>query len=238
MYRDVKITRRPNATDIDPYTATVSPRAPKKGDDPNYRAYGGNLDRYLQLYDAMVTQLDANVGRLLAALDRLGLADRTAVIFTSDHGDMQGSHGLKNKGVAWEESVRIPCVVRVPGGAKGAVCDAPVSSVDYLPTCLDLAGAAALATAAGVSFAPLARGRTQDGARPVFAEMPGWCLIRRGDLKLVASRKQGLQATHLFNLKDDPYEMKNLVDDPAHAAAKQELLAALTEWNGRVTARG
>jgi arylsulfatase A-like enzyme len=237
MYRDAKIARRPNARDIDPYTATASPKSPKKEDDANYRAYGGNLDRYLQLYYAMVTQLDANVSRVLAALDRLGIADRTAVIFTSDHGDMQGSHGLKNKSLPWEESVRIPCVVRVPGGAKGAVLDVPVSSVDYLPTCLDLAGAPPLATAAGVSFAPLARGQAGDVARPVFAEMKGWCLIRRGDLKLVASRP-ALKPTHIFNLKDDPYEMKNLVDDPAHEAVKQELLIALTEWNRRVSARG
>ena len=238
MYRDVKIARRPNARDIDPYTATVSPRSPKKEDDANWRAYGANLDRYLQLYYAMVTQLDANVGRMLAALDRLGLAGRTAVMFTSDHGDLQGSHGLKNKSLPWEESVRIPCVVRVPGGAKGVVSDMPVSSVDYLPTCLDLAGAPPLATAAGVSFAPAARGEKQAAARPIFAEMKGWCLIRRGDLKLVVSRGQALQATHLFNLKDDPYEMKNLVDDPARAGVKQELFAALAEWNRRVTARG
>lgn len=238
MYAGVKIARRPNCREIDPHIPTASPPSPRqnKDADPNFRKYGNNLDKYLQLYYAMITQLDAGVGRLLAALDEMGLAGRTAVLFTSDHGDMQGSHGLKNKSVPWEESTRIPCVVRVPGGAKGAATDALVSSVDFLPTCLDLVGAPPLAGAAGVSFAPACRGQPADLARPIFSELGGWCMIRRGDLKLVAARP-AMKPTHLFNLKDDPYEMTDLVNDPACAAAKAKLLAALTEWNGRVKGR-
>ena len=119
MYEGIAVERRPNAVEIDPYTPTFSPPSPRPPElDPVYRKYGGDLDAYLRQYYAMITQLDANVGRLLAALDRLGLTENTAVIFTSDHGDMQGSHGLRNKGVPWEESTRIPLIIRAPGGRR------------------------------------------------------------------------------------------------------------------------
>jgi arylsulfatase A-like enzyme len=242
MFKDARITRRPNCRDVDPYTATVSPRAPRpKENDPIFKRYGNNLDLYLRLYHAMVAQLDANVGRLLAALDRLGLRETTAVIFTSDHGDMAGSHGLKNKGVASEESARIPLVVRVPGargarggGGPGQVSDALASSVDLLPTCLGLAGLPPKHGAEGADLSPVVRGAAPDPDRPVFSEMGGWCMVRRGACKLVA-RRPGLQPEHLFNLQADPYEMTDLVDDPAHASTREALLATLRDWNARVT---
>ena len=85
----------------------------------------------------MVTQLDENVGRMLDALDEMGIADNTVVIFTSDHGDMQGSQGAVNKGLPWEESSRIPLIVRAPKGVSGNVVEDVVSGVDFFPTCLD-----------------------------------------------------------------------------------------------------
>ena len=234
MYRDARITRRPNCRDIDPYTATHSPPAPKPKDrDPVFQRYGNNLDMYLRLYHAMVTQLDANIGRLLAALDRLGLRETTAVVFTSDHGDMAGSHGLKNKRVAWEESARIPLIVRVPGGPAGQIVDAPASSVDFLPTCLGLAGLPAKPGAEGADLSGAVRGGAANPRRPVFSEMGGWCLIRRGDFKLVA-RRPDIEPEHLFDLKADPYEMADLVDNPAHASTREALLSTLREWNSRV----
>ena len=115
LYRGRSITRRPNTVDVEPYTPTFSPPSPKPPErDPNFQKYGGDLDEYLRLYYAMVTQLDANVGRFLRALDQLGLSEETVVIFTSDHGDMQGSHGKTQQGSSMEESSRIPLIVRAP----------------------------------------------------------------------------------------------------------------------------
>ena len=119
VYRGVTLARRPNCVEVDPYTRTHSPPSPKpQENDPVYQRYGNDLDEYLRAYYAMVTQLDANVGRMMDALDRMGLRDNTVVMFTSDHGDLQGSHGETNKGKAWEESSRIPLIVRAPGARQ------------------------------------------------------------------------------------------------------------------------
>jgi len=237
MFAGARVTRRPNCSDVEPYTPTASPPAPRpRENDPVFKKYGGNLDMYLRLYHAMVAQLDANVGRLLAALDRLGLRDTTAVVFTSDHGDMAGSHGLTNKGVAWEESTRIPFIVRAPGGPAGQTAKAPVASVDFLPTCLGLAGLPPKQGAEGADLAPVVRGGAAEPARPVFAEMRGWCMVRQGAMKLVARRPE-LAPEHLFNLDADPYEMTDLVADAARVAERQRLLDILKQWNDRVAKR-
>jgi len=238
LYRGVRITRRANAGEIDPFTPTASPRSPRPFDlDPDYRRYGGDLDEYLRLYYAMCSHIDAGVGRLLDGLDRLGLAESTAVVYTSDHGDMQGSHGLKNKSLPHEESAGIPLVTRAPGGSSGRVCDALVSGVDFMPTCLDLAGLPAVEGLDGRSFAPTLRGGGDPPERAVFAERPRWCMICRDRWKLVADRTdEGLRPTMLFDLAADPCELTDLIDDPASAPVRAALLAELTDWDRRVAA--
>ena len=234
MYRGARIKRRPNRLEIDPYIETFSPPSPKPVEmDSDYRRYGDNLDEYLRLYYALVTQVDAGVGRMLDALDKLGLTDRTAVVFTSDHGDMQGSHGLKNKSVAYEESAGIPLVARVPGGARGLVTDALVSSVDYFPTCLDYAGIGARPVLPGRSFAPLTRGESQELPGPIFSEHANWTMIREGNFKLVIASDKNVP-TELFDLDSDPYEMNNLVNDSGHAGTRDELRAQLIAWRKKV----
>lgn len=222
-YAGVTITRRPNMEEVDPYTPTHSPPSPKPRErDPDFQRYGNDLDEYLRLYYAMITQVDAGVGRLLATLDRLGVAEDTVVVFTSDHGDMQGAHGLKNKTKPYEESAGIPLVVRVPGGARGLVTEALVSGVDFYPTLLAYAGLPVPEELPGTSFAPLTRGKPQELAGPVFSEMRDWKMVRRGDLKLVTRG-----ATHepylLFDLAADPYEQHNLIAEESYAPAVLEL---------------
>ena len=248
LYEGVKIERRPNCRDVEPYTATHSPPSPKPRErDPVYRKYGGDLDAYLRAYYAMVTQLDANVGRLLAELDALGLREETVVVFTSDHGDMQGSHGRTNKSVFWEESSRVPHIVRAPGGLSGHASDAVVSGIDHFPTLLDFAGVETPSDKEGVNLAPLIRGETVEVPRRVFCEMSrwgtrrAWRMIRRGDWKLNAEWEDPAQnsggqllPTHLFDLSTDPYEMRNLVESAAHASVREGLLAELREWASRV----
>ncbi|MAF11286.1 hypothetical protein CMK11_12615 [Candidatus Poribacteria bacterium] len=234
MYEGIELTRRPNCRDVEPYTGTHSPTSPKPRElDPNYRRYGGDLGEYLRLYYAMVTQLDANIGRLLGRLDELGIADETVVVFTSDHGDMQGSHGLTNKGVGWEESSHVPQIVRVPGGRSGEVADGIVSGVDFFPTLLGLADAVCPPGKEGVDLGPFLRGHTDSEPSRVFAEMQSWCMVRDGDWKLVAERPD-VTPSHLFDLGADPYEMDNLLASAPHADIRERLLAALREWDTRV----
>jgi arylsulfatase A-like enzyme len=235
MYEGVELTARPNCRDVEPYTGTHSPTSPKPRErDPNYQRYGGNLAEYTRLYYAMVTQLDANVGRMLAKLDELGIADETVVVFTSDHGDLQGSHGLTNKGLAWEESSHVPQIMRVPGAAPGGVVEGPVAGVDFYPTLLSLAaGVDTPDGKEGYDLAPLLRGATTEEPTRVFSEMRPWCMVRDGDWKLVAARPD-MTPTHLFNLAADPYEMANLVESADHSGTLNSLLRVLADWDARV----
>mgnify|MGYP000856968837 CR=1 FL=1 len=237
LYEHVPITRRPNASDIDPYTRTFSPPSPPPDEDPDALRYGGDLDEYLRLYYAMVTQMDHGIGRLLRRLEELGLAENTAVVFTSDHGDMQGSHGLKNKTTFWEESTRIPMIAYAPGGAAGVDTPALMSSTDMYPTVLGLAGLPAEPGAEGRDYAPLILGRHQEENDAVFSEdRSGWFMIREGDLKLAVDRET-FAATHLFDLASDPYELHNLVRRPEHAAACERLQRRLVAWHADVMSR-
>jgi arylsulfatase A-like enzyme len=232
MYANLKPTRRPNCTKdpkFDPYTPTKEGAKPPKD---GIRDYKNDLDQYLRQYYAMVTELDANVGRFLETIDQLGLRDKTVVIFTADHGDMQGSHGLKNKRHPYEESTRIPMIVCVPGGVKGQVSDYLVSGIDIFPTCLTLAGLPKERTCEGNDFSGIVMGQKIPD-KPIFSEQRDWAIVCQGKYKLVLKRPSKI--THLFDLKHDPYEQNNLIDSAQHADVKQQLLKIIKKWNTYVT---
>jgi choline-sulfatase len=183
------------------------------------------------------------VGRLLEALRRLGLEESTAFFFTSDHGDMQGSHGLRNKSAVYEESARVPLIARVPGGAAGMRTDALCSTVDFMATMLDLAGLPAEPTCEGRSLAPLLYGRPFEAPGEVFSEdgsNGSWFMVRDPRYKLAVDRATG-RPTHFFDMTKDPFEMTNLAEalasrdsgigpsDPARQAFER-LTRRLREW--------
>lgn len=233
MYKGRNIVRRPNCQEINPFTPTVSPRSPRPVEnDPDFQRYGNNLDEYIRLYNAMCTEIDAHVGRLIAALERLGVAGNTMIVFTSDHGDMQGSHGLKNKCLPHEESAGIPLIIHVPGLPGGRVSDSLVSGIDLMPTCLEIAGIAPVAGVDGQSIAPFLRGVSQETCGAVFSEYGDWCMIVEGGWKLAAERQDdGLAPTLMTNLDEDPFELSNRADDPAVSGRRQEMLAKLSVWD-------
>ena len=232
-YRGREIIRRPNCQEIDPFTPTFSPRSPRPIEgDPDFQCYGNNLDEYIRLYNAMCTQIDANVGRLINALERLGVADNTMIVFTSDHGDMQGSHGLKNKCLPHEESAGIPLIMHVPGQPGGRVCDGLVSGIDLMPTCLALAGIDPVDGVDGQSIAPYVRGDSDETCDAVFSERGDWCMIVKDGWKLAADRQDdGLAPTLMTHLNEDPFELQNRVEDPAVDERRKELLAQLASWD-------
>ncbi len=223
MYADAKIHRRPNSQDIDPYIRTFSPPRTAEN-DPIYKKYGGNLDLYLKLYYAMITQVDYNIGRLLKKLKDLGLDKKTVVIFTADHGDMQGSHGLNRINIFYEEAVRTPLIVKTPAGPKGIVCDELVSSVNLFPSIIDYAGLPKEKSAESTSFLPTTMGKKQKLPDMVFSEggdvpiseggpaKEKWFMVRRGKYKLAVTQSD-FSPTHLFDLEKDPYELKNLLEE-------------------------
>ena len=214
----------------DPYTPTYSPPSPKKEDDPTFRAYGGDLQEYLRHYHAAVSQVDAGVGRLVAELENLGIAENTIIVFSSDHGDMQGSHGLTNKCVPYEESVQIPFLAAGPGIAKGAVREDPIGTVDFFPTFAGLCGVPTTPGIAGHSMADTLAGRASVAPKTVFAEdQSGWAMVSDGEWKLVADLRAE-EPRELFSLATDPFEMNNLLGMPETSEVRCRLLESLRTW--------
>ena len=176
-------------------------------------------------YFRTVSAIDDCLGRLLDALDELKLADNTVVVFTSDNGYYLGEHGLSDKRSAYEESLRIPLLVRYPKRIKpGLTNDAMVLNIDYAPTVLQLAGVEVPKDMQGQSWLPLFEHRT-DGWRESFVyeyfyenryDIPTIVATRTATVKLIIYPGQE-KWTELYDLSEDPYETKNLATDPAHA---------------------
>lgn len=209
------------------------------------RAFTANM----QAYYAMIENLDTNLGRLLDALVANQLADDTVVLFLSDHGELGGAHGLLGKAEPFEESIGVPLVAwsanpeLVPGGRR---ITAPVGTEDLFPTLVGLAGGATIPAGPALDLAPLIRGEVESIARDgvlleFVAEVRSerayfdatWRGVRtRRHKYTVLGDASGAEPWQLFDLERDPFELKNLVADPAHGATAAELheqLASLLE---------
>ena len=200
-------------------------------------------------YYAHITALDRNVGRLMAALDRLGLAEDTLVVFSSDHGDMLWSHGRLNKQQPYEESVRVPLIMRWPGRLPagrvhlptGEVRDTLISVADYAPTFLGLLGQPVPEAMNGLDLSQVLLGRTRDEPTSVFInEYVSFDQARayqpwRGVRTKRHTYARWLQGgALLFDNQRDPYQMRNLLAEPGHEALAAELEAELQGWLARL----
>ena len=182
----------------------------------------------LRCYYAMVSNLDDNIGRLLAALDKAGLADNTIVVFTSDHGEMFGAHGRVFKTIFYEEAARIPCLIRWPGHVPaGRVSDACANTPDMMPTLLGLMGLPIPAGVEGTDLSLIAQGRP--GPEPEAAYLQGlghtylwedgfeWRALRDKQFTFARYRRDGKEL--LFDNVADPQQIRNVIDDPKYAVA-------------------
>ncbi|OYW18385.1 MAG: choline-sulfatase, partial [Planctomycetales bacterium 12-60-4] len=174
----------------------------------------------LTAYYALITHLDAQVGRILDVLDQRGLADNTLVIFTSDHGLAIGSHGLRGKQNMYEHTINVPLIFRGPGIPADWRVAASCYLRDLFPTVCEWAGIAAPQTE-GVSLAPILRGERTD----VYPFIVGYFgdsqrMIRQGRWKLIRYPLVG--KTQLFRLDDDPDEMRNLSGQAEHQEQEQK----------------
>ncbi len=188
-------------------------------------------------YYSTVTEMDAHLGRVLDALDRLGLAQNTFVLMTSDNGYMMRSHGQKAKIVWYEESSRVPALARWPGRIRaGSVVPFPASAVDLFPTFLDVAGVTAPPARGmeGKSLLPaLTEGRQtrqraySEAKLPKDMEGTYWQMVRDDRWKYVRF-DTGIEM--LYDLVADPHEKKNLGKDTASAPRRAAMKTELDRW--------
>ncbi|HUR56122.1 MAG TPA: sulfatase [Opitutaceae bacterium] len=212
--------------------------------------------RYLKKYLRCVKGIDDNVGRLLAQLEATGELDHTIVFYTSDQGFMLGEHDYIDKRWMYEESLRVPFLVRYPPTIRpGTTSDAMVNNVDFAETLLDFAGAPIPATMQGRSARPVLEGRVPaDWPTATYYrywmhmahhENPAHYGIRTRDHKLIffyglpldasgAPKNPTTPGWELYDLRRDPEELHNVYGDPAYAAAAAQLKAELLRLKERV----
>lgn len=190
------------------------------------------IRRARSAYYAMITELDAFLGTFLDALEQRGILNDTVFIYTSDHGEMRGEHGIWLKRSLFEGAARIPLIMAGAGLPAGKIINAPVSDVDLVATLLDLGGAHKPAELRGRSLLPLIAGDSNAAPPYVYSEChtegncTGSFMIRKGDWKYLYFSFYG--NNQLFNLSDDPGELNNLAGRPETASIENEMHEALT----------
>ncbi len=203
---------------------------PARGEPANRRlgvaaqlAEGVSANEWPRVWAAhlgLVHLADAHIGRVLRALDETGQAGRTIVVFTSDHGDHLGQHRMYQKNELYEQAIRVPLVIHIPGVGPREF-DSPVSHLDVMPSVLALTGAAAPADLDGVSLGECLVSGTAPPERPAFAQYSGNSTlgdIRRG---VITRRYKYIydpdDQPELYDLVDDPLEMNNLANEKRYA---------------------
>jgi len=208
------------------------------------RANCKNADRSATAgYYAHITALDEQVGRLMKGLERLGLHDRTLVVFTSDHGDMLWSHGRVKKQQPWEESIRVPLILHAPGLLpRNRRLDLLIGTVDLAPTLLGLLGAPFPSTMEGLDLSARLAGKPGEEHRSVLIMdmVPAdqakrwngrpWRGIRTKRYTFARWRDRGWV---LYDNQADPLQQHNLIDDPASAKLRNEMEKELEQWLSR-----
>ena len=176
-------------------------------------------------YFANVAQIDDCIGRILAAVEaRLG--EETLIIFTADHGEMLGNHGLWGKNnCAYEDVWNVPLIVNYPAENQARLSDSLTMLVDVLPTCLEAAG---LPYDFCDGFTLRERDRT-GGANYVFAEGEGFLAVSDGRYKLARVAQGERQHTELIDLETDPHELLNRIEDPAYRSQLARLNAQMVD---------
>ena len=192
--------------------------------------------RYMEDYLRCVVSVDKSIGRVLDYLDAHHLTENTIVIYTSDQGMYLGEHGWFDKRFMYEESLHMPLVMRYPGHIQpGTVEKQLVQNLDYAPTLLDYAGVCAPADMQGQSFAPLLSGKSipwRDAIYYHYYEYPAFHSVKRhygirtNRYKLIHFYNN-IDTWELYDLLQDPHEMKNRYDDPKYSAIRKDLSTRL-----------
>jgi arylsulfatase A-like enzyme len=238
----VPATWRDDLSGKPPYLKTARSRA-RAQEDYGYTDAKA-IRRHWQHYLASVAEMDAALGKVFAALDRLGLRENTWIILMGDNGWFMGEHGFTSKVLAYEDSIRVPFIVAGPG-LDGAVSEELILNADIAPTLLDLAGLPVPKRMHGRSLVPLLEGETQGWRKSVLYEAiepelgvwphvavrtVQWKYIQTFDLK----DRSRVIFEELYDLKNDPHETENLAGENEHAETQKRLKTELAELRRRM----
>ena len=190
-------------------------------------AEAGNRERVVQAYLASVTFADAQIGRILDALESSEYADNTVVALWSDHGMHFGEKGHWKKGTLWEEATRVPLIVAGPGVTDpGSVSDHPVDLVNLYPTLADLCDLPLDESLDGVSLRPLLEDPDAEWDRPALMNFRDANAVRYEHWRYI---RYGDGSEELYDHRTDPNEWTNLANDPIYDWVKRDLALMLPE---------
>lgn len=204
-----------------------------------------DIDAYYKAYGETLSAVDDSVGRVLAQLEKMGVLDDTLIVYMGDNGFMFGEHGLIDKRVAYEPSIRVPMLMRAPQLIKpGTVVEEVVANIDIAPTVMEVMGLKPAAHFDGRTLTPLLRGEKVPW-RDYFLYVYYWernypqsptVFALRGDRYKFITYYGLWDSDELYDLQADPDEMKNLINDPAHrqtvAAMTKQLYTMMEELGG------
>lgn len=180
-------------------------------------------------YYALITHMDTQIGRILAALEESGQAENTLIIFTSDHGLAMGSHGLLGKQNSYDHSVRAPFIIKGPGVPQGDSAPGMFYLNSIFPTVAEMVGLDVPDTVEAPSIVPLIRGEEETAYYSVYGGYRHFQrMVRTLDHKLIYYPM--LKRKQLFDLRNDPGELHDLSNDPEQAARIAHLMEELELW--------
>ncbi|MCI5082637.1 MAG: sulfatase [Saprospiraceae bacterium] len=195
--------------------------------------------RYIKDYLACVKSVDDNIGRVLEYLDENGLTENTMIVMTSDQGFYLGDHGFFDKRFIYEESLKMPFIVRYPKTVKaGSVNEDIISNIDFAPTLMEAAGIKTDISMQGRSFMPMLKGKKAKKWRQSmyyhYYEFPFWHHVQphygiRTERYTLAHFYYSIDQWELYDLEKDPQQINNIIDDPAYKEIVISLKAKLKE---------
>ena len=200
--------------------------------------------RYMKNYLGTVKAVDESVGRILDYLDENKLAENTVVIYSSDQGFYLGEHGWYDKRWMFEESLKMPFVIRWPGVvAEGSKPEEMIQNIDYAPTFLEMAGLKAPAEVQGQSLLPILKDEAdrkwRDSIYYGYYELGEHNVPQHFGIRTQTQKLMYFPETkewNLFDLSSDPNEMKNVYDDSNYAEARKKLTAEFNRVRGELKA--
>jgi len=188
---------------------------------------------YRWIYCRLTEQVDENIGRILDAVQEAGLDERTLIVFTSDHGNMDAHHRLASKGLFYEASARVPLLIRLKGDIPPGRVDEDhlvSTGLDILPTLCDYAGIAAPPTLLGSSLRPIAQGRRVEDWRNYVVAENSWGRMVRSERFKYCVYDSGTRRESLVDMLRDPGEMENLASLPDYEEALLQHRGYLDQW--------